>query len=807
MEVAPTTFFVSPSSSFASTYRDADSEVLPFASVSVEDLRVDRSGVRLSGWVGCPNASVEVIKCNPFWNSQMKRSSLVPSNCETRGADHFDISFTIPPFIRGPFELSFRFDDGRLLILTASGDFRRKLRRQSFRNLGHGYLSWAKPLKWHLGLRGAGASDGLEPKSHRDPGLHEMHAGFDGGEVVLPVYDGIEFLKKLLPALLDDPDVTRLIIVDDCSQDPTVGKLLDEAAAANSKVHLLRSRENLGFVRSANLGMKEARRNFVLLNSDVELPPNWISRLLEPIRRDRRIASTTPFSNAATILSFPLCGMDNACFDKLDAADLDAQFQRLRPTWPLPELPTGVGFCMGMAKEAFDQIGDFDEVFGRGYGEENDWCQRAVRAGFRNVAVPNLYVDHSHAGSFQSEEKARLLERNLQIIRERYPDYDREVNEFLKEDPLSRYRKIATLDVLCNLCCDEGGIVIFDHSEGGGANAFRNHRVETIVENRGTAIVITPNGSSFTMEASHSLFSFAIEIKEFEELLAFLSGFSIASVEINSLMFYQDPVSVFAQIKRLVDRRGVAVELFLHDYHSLCPSHNLISHEGQFCDLPAWEQCNDCLGRNRFVENAPQVSRKQWVESWRELLSGITQVRVFSEISRELFIRVFPELESRVALIPHRRPAVVEDAIELGSEPIVVGVVGNISYSKGAGVVELLAANADFTVVVLGRLARTSGEHLPGLAIHGPYEKEELPDLIARYGINVGMIPSIWPETYNFVTDELIALGLPLVSFDIGAHAGRISSYDRGKVFPLELSRQPAQLVTGIKEVWSSELL
>ena len=64
-----------------------------------------------------------------------------------------------------------------------------------------------------------------------------------------------------------------------------------------------------------------------------------------------------------------------------------------------------------MSKNAIEKVGVLDaDSFGMGYGEENDWCQRAILAGYRNVQVENLFVYHKHGGSFLSEDKKRYLE-------------------------------------------------------------------------------------------------------------------------------------------------------------------------------------------------------------------------------------------------------------------------------------------------------------------------------------------------------------------------------------------------------------
>ena len=71
------------------------------------------------------------------------------------------------------------------------------------------------------------------------------------------------------------------------------------------------------------------------------------------------------------------------------------------------DLPTAVGFCMCIRRACLDQVGLFDaERFGRGYGEENDFCMRAAGAGWRNVLAGDVFVYHEGAVSFSGERLA-----------------------------------------------------------------------------------------------------------------------------------------------------------------------------------------------------------------------------------------------------------------------------------------------------------------------------------------------------------------------------------------------------------------
>jgi GT2 family glycosyltransferase len=92
-------------------------------------------------------------------------------------------------------------------------------------------------------------------------------------------------------------------------------------------------------------------------------------------------------------------------------------------------------------------LGGFDEaLFGRGYGEENDFCRRAAKAGWRNVLCEDAYVVHVGGQSFgplglkpDGASMARLLER--------HPEYLDEVSAWIRDDPLAAQRAalVATL--------------------------------------------------------------------------------------------------------------------------------------------------------------------------------------------------------------------------------------------------------------------------------------------------------------------------------------------------------------------------
>ncbi|HNV86523.1 MAG TPA: glycosyltransferase [Candidatus Omnitrophota bacterium] len=310
----------------------------------------------------------------------------------------------------------------------------------------NGEFGWTVPLQ--SGVRGLYGKI-LELESRRELIL-EKAAKIRGAfretiDVVVPVFNGLACLQKCVESVLANTDTScRLLIIDDASTDETVRGYLASLRNANPAVEMicLSNERNLGFVGTVNRGLKFGRNHCVILNSDTIVPPGWLSRLGDPIRRDPRIASVTPYSNRATICSFPEIDRSNDLPDGISSEELDRFFQKLgEGQWE--EIPTGVGFCMMLNRNAIDEIGYFDEeIFGRGYGEENDWCLRAARRGYRNVHLQNLFVFHSEAGSF-GEESEILKQAHIAELEKIYPDYGKKIQEYLRKDPCRRNREFV----------------------------------------------------------------------------------------------------------------------------------------------------------------------------------------------------------------------------------------------------------------------------------------------------------------------------------------------------------------------------
>ena len=269
-------------------------------------------------------------------------------------------------------------------------------------------------------------------------------------DIIIPVYNGFEYLEPLLNSVIKNTSLTyRLLICDDKSPDERVLPLLYSFKERYSDIdiNIFENEKNLGFIKTVNKLVKYTNNHFVLLNTDTEVPPFWIERLMYPIFGMKNIASTTPFTNAGTICSFPNYLEDNPIFENMNVEELDSYFQYVNFEKTFIEIPTGVGFCMGVNKDLVNKIDMFDEIFGKGYGEENDWCQRAIKEGYKNIHIPNLFVYHKHGGSFPSEEKQRLISQNLGILNKKHPNYDEEIQKLIQKNQLKNLREFIQIKI------------------------------------------------------------------------------------------------------------------------------------------------------------------------------------------------------------------------------------------------------------------------------------------------------------------------------------------------------------------------
>ncbi|GAB3444441.1 hypothetical protein GCM10027517_24090 [Phycicoccus ginsengisoli] len=233
--------------------------------------------------------------------------------------------------------------------------------------------------------------------------------------VVLPVYGQVEKAARALRALdrWTSADVP-LLVIDDHGAERVDAAWLTDVVSPGRPTTLVSHEENLGFVRTVNeaFAVREGR-DVVVVNSDVVVFEGWLEGLTAAAW-DSRTASVTATANRGSVASLPGAS-------ELQGPDqLEPLASRARSrAEPARELPVAVGHCVLLTSRALSEVGNFDEAFSPGYGEEVDWSIRAARAGWRHLAAPSTLVWHDGAASFG--RRKWLQRRHELLLLRRYP--------------------------------------------------------------------------------------------------------------------------------------------------------------------------------------------------------------------------------------------------------------------------------------------------------------------------------------------------------------------------------------------------
>lgn len=606
--------------------------------------------------------------------------------------------------------------------------------------------------------------------------------------LILPVFNARDLLAQCLDRIEAHTDLDwHLFVVEDASTDEMLRPWLrGRLAAMAPRATLIEQEANRGFVDSANRGLSAALAATgpsargapcILINSDALVPPGWASRLVAPLQ-DPGVASVTPLSNAAALMSVPVIGVD-APVDLATAAAVDAALSRLDPAQAVAAMPAGVGFCMALSRDWLARVPGFDPVFGRGYGEEVDWCRRTASMGARHLLSGAVMVAHVGGESFGVAERAQQLAAGSAILSRRYPDFDAEVQHALARDPAALLRLAAGLALADAAAGPEGEVPVYvAHALGGGAE----HWLRDQVAASPFAVILRLGGPSRCQFELSTPWGETRGRTDDLDLVSRLLDFAPRKrVILSSLAGDPDPVGGLAWLGALAGP-DLRLEAVVHDHHPISPSFTLLDSTGAYRGLPSPDGKDPAHLFRR--PDGTILALRDWQAAWGRFLACCDRITCFSADSRDKLVAVYPDVAARLEILPHpappRRPLVPPPG-----PGIVLGIPGNILGHKGAAVVADLARARvpGLRLVIVGTLDPAAGT-VGGVTVTGRYLPAQLPDLARRQGITHWLIPSIWPETYSLTTHEALATGLPVLALDLGAQGAAVRAAPNGIPVP-----------------------
>lgn len=630
-------------------------------------------------------------------------------------------------------------------------------------------------------------------------------------DVIIPVYGGaietMECIESVLAAQNNTP--THIVIINDCTPDILIRDYLASLEKRRYKeLQIIHRTTNGGFSEAVNIGMiVSGDRDVILLNADTVVQSGWVDRLGTAAQSDVRIGTVTPLSNNAEICTVPYMCKSLPVNDLALAIEVDLAASSVNAQ-KIVSIPVAIGFCMYIRRDCIDEIGLFDAAtWGRGYGEEVDFCLKATAMGWRHMMAADTFVVHRGNVSFGNEKLERIQE-SARKITERYPFYDQLIQRFLAADPAAPIRRAVNLELINNVL-PQKRILHITHSFGGGTEQYIKDMSTLNIEAGYTPLILR-----FTTTGAAEL---DVDLSDTR-----LAGFFVESHKENYAAHEIDAIKM--EIGKLGFERlhihapfGIPIAVLnwlsstypnyvtIHDYAWICPRVTLTTMDGRYCGEPQVEQCNRCIqfykphsGLKHLLEEAGGD-----VSAYREGLGSVIAraEKVFAGANDVVKRMEFHGLNGNYHAVPHpvTKNSVFAKSSDLANRSVDSGLIkvalfGGISDIKGFYILLECAENATkrnlplhfivFGYTLNDELCRAR----PNIEVLGKYKEEDLEGLVQRHRPHLSFFPNQWPETFSYTLSHSFRLGiLPIVS-DIGAPAERVREKGFGMVYDFSMS-------------------
>jgi len=598
-------------------------------------------------------------------------------------------------------------------------------------------------------------------------------------DVIIPVYRGVDETRRCIESVFTARCQTemRVVVINDCSPEQEMYVYL-AAAKQRFGFEYIINEENLGFVRTVNKAMSLCHQNDVLLlNSDTEVSAEWLDRIADQAYASADIATVTPLSNNATICSYPDFSGRRELSPGMTLADMNAACWIANAGCSV-EVPTGVGFCMYIKRNWLDMLGLFDaDAFGKGYGEENDFCMRVIEQGGRNILAMDTFVFHAGEVSFAAGSKAGK-QRGMEALLAKHPDYLLRVASHFAHDPGAAYRAAIN----CQLWreSDKPVVLLVTHNLGGGTE---RHVVELANRYAGSAqvLILRPAGSSATYGVSlqalddYAPFALNLDMSGEDAFARLIAALPVSRIHIHHLLGYPEA------LERAIRHCSIPFDFTVHDYYSICPQVNLSKDGVHYCGEPDAAGCNACI-RSKPRDGARDIRSWRMANEW--VLRDARRVFAPSEDAAHRILNYAPD--ARVVSVYHQEGkehwGKAAPLRRLGPDDILrVVILGVLAPHKGRQLVldaaiEAVSQQLPIEFIVIGDpFGSLPPRSVAAICATGRYKEEDLPQLLASFRPDLVLFASQWPETYSYTLTAALDAGLPVLVPNLGAFPERVA--------------------------------
>ena len=641
-------------------------------------------------------------------------------------------------------------------------------------------------------------------------------------DIIVPIYNAYEYTEECIKSLLKNTDlkINTIVLINDKSPDEKILPMLNKYKEENKELNIvvLDNEENMGFVKTVNKGMTYSKNDVILLNSDTEVTENWVEKIQKCAYSNEYIATVTPLTNNGTIASVPNFGEDNELPENIGLEDYAKMIQKISKN-RYPELTTGNGFCMYIKRSVIEELGLFDDkTFGKGYGEENDFCYRALDHGYTNVLCDNTFIYHKGTQSFKKENltasRAALIDEHMNLLRKKHPIYVQKTDNFLANNPIRDIQENIKLNIV--LYNKRKILYIVNEWEEnmemtGGTSLHIKDIINSNLENNIASFVIAPDKNDLTRFKLY-LYSedFAKEIADYKTDINYYGQVTYTNNSYKKMLenifdsFNIDILHVHHFLFQTFDAIDVAKErniysiITLHDLYMICPSINMV-YKDKYCKYDKEKDCYKCL-HSRLKVNSNVI--ENWQRTCKSILEKFDKIIVPSENTKTIFEEYYKGINFEV--VEHGVNVIkVEQKTEQKSKEFNIAFVGAMAIHKGSNILKELIkknTNSNIKIHLFGKpnskeLAKSRVNYIN----HGKYKRGELPQLLIDNNIDLVCIFATWPETYSYTLTECYMAQIPILTFDIGAVGDRVKQDDLGWVIDFDLNSE--NIIKKIKEI------
>jgi len=612
-------------------------------------------------------------------------------------------------------------------------------------------------------------------------------------DVIIPIYGAAGALRLCLESVSAHTTAPhRVILVVDGPQ----GEAVESVIGAFPSAIVIRNPQRAGFAESVNRGMAATGADVVLLNSDTIVTARWLEKLIDAAYASGDNGTVTPLSNHATLCSVPRAFEENLIPSGFDVPSFAKRIEDVS-TRSYPRLPTGVGFCLYIRRALLNDIGLFDSrTFAGGYGEENDFCMRALAHGWLHVADDATFVYHAGHSSFAASRVARQR-RARAALAKKHPRYDATIAAWMRADPLAPVRaRINATFVRPNATQDRLRIAHLVHGwppfQHAGAELYAYWLASRQRETHDVVVYARASDASRAERDAVELLDRGIRVRLVTNLFTARDPLRRNAIRDRALerdfeRFLREERPQLLHVHHLAGhtfsllevahRLGIPIVMQIQDWWFLCARVNLMDREGKRCTGPGFEKCARCATltkippaalTNRIVHALRRRAARAALDACDAFVAGSEAIRrdYAGHVPRARPFHVIPYGVAITAASVKRPPV---------GRPVRFGYVGSIAPHKGIHIaIEAMRgiAASDASLHIWGDSSAfpeyvASMPHSSNVVFEGRFPEEDKSRVYA--GMDVLIVPSIGLESFCLAAREAMASGIPVIASTGGA--------------------------------------